>query len=65
MPTSLRGEERIIDFAPGCRVSWLRRLFKSINYANFKDQIDDMKRHNALLKVWQAMYAYQEAVHHE
>lgn len=32
-----------------------------INYSNFKDQVDDQKRHNALLKVWQAMYAYQEA----
>lgn len=32
-----------------------------IGYSNFKAQVKDRQRHDAYLKVWDAMYAYQEA----
>lgn len=31
-----------------------------INFANFKNEVDDHDRHEAYLDVWQAMYGFQE-----
>ena len=31
----------------------------NISYSNFKSSVDDSSRHDAYMRVWDAMYAYQ------
>lgn len=35
---------------------------RQIDYGNFKGSVDDQERHDAYMKVWEAMYRYQERV---
>jgi hypothetical protein len=38
----------------------LARTVEKLNYANFKDTVKDGARHEAYMRVWNAMYALQE-----
>jgi len=38
----------------------LARTVEKLAYANFKDTVRDGNRHNAYIRVWNAMYALQE-----
>jgi hypothetical protein len=41
-------------------VALLARTVEKLDYANFKDTVKDGARHEAYLRVWNAMYALQE-----
>jgi GTPase SAR1 family protein len=44
------------------RTSVAERIAESItniSYSNFKSSVDDASRHDAYMRVWDAMYAYQ------
>jgi hypothetical protein len=40
--------------------AYLRRMVEQLAYANFKDTVKDDARHEAYMRVWQAMFSLQK-----